>query len=44
MILDEHFEEYIRLCIRIIERMERENSWPDIITEPPKKSIHDKQQ
>lgn len=30
MILDEYFEEYIRLCIRILERMEGEDDWPDI--------------
>ena len=44
MILDEYFEEYIRLCIRILERMDREDDWPDIFVEEEKQlPINNKQ-
>jgi len=26
--MDKHLEEYLRLCHRIYERMEREGNWP----------------
>ena len=26
--MDKHLEEYLRLCQRIYERMEREGTWP----------------
>ena len=42
MILDEYFEEYIRLCIRILERMGGEDDWPDVFV--PDISVEEKKQ
>ena len=39
--MDKHLEEYIRLCHRIYERMEREGNWPWPDPEPEEQEPED---
>lgn len=44
MISDKHFEEYILLCISMLERMEREDSWPEFIKQEGRELLNNNNQ